>query len=62
MPQYLIDATWHHRSKTMKRRMQCRMRFTIQSVEIESVDLVWYSDLEQAEISKCTIKGEEIKK
>lgn len=64
VPQYLHNAVWTHRSKTMKRRMQSRMRFTIQSVEVESIDVVWYSptDLEQGEMNKCTIKGEDIKR
>lgn len=64
VPQYLNNLIWVHRSKTMKRRMQSRMRFTIQSVEIESVDLFWIStsDSEQKETDKCTLKGEDIKK
>lgn len=48
----------------MKRRMQSRMRFTVQSVEVESVDVVWYtpSDSEHGEMDKCTLKGEDIKR
>lgn len=64
IPQYLHGANWIHRSKTMKRRMQSRMRFTIQNVEIEAVDVVWHTlnDPETAVVDKCSIKGDDIKR
>lgn len=44
--------------------MQSRMRFTIQSVEVESIDVVWYppSDPDPGEMDKCCLKGDDIKR
>lgn len=63
-PVNLELANWIHRSKSLKRNMQARRRFTVQSVEPADMEVLWIDFNENGGYTTHTedLKPEDIKK
>ncbi|KAF5302090.1 hypothetical protein FQR65_LT08640 [Abscondita terminalis] len=59
-PNNLEQPQWLVRSKTMKRSMQTRQRFTVQKVEPIDIEVSWYDSMVSASLTE--IKTEDVKK
>lgn len=57
---HLKDAKWIKKSKVMKRKMEIRQKFTIQSINICLAEVWWYLPNGQTEYGE--LNEEEIKK